>query len=159
MRRFSMQITFKVECLLKSHVVIFWFMFRALKVFCMVKSAQDSVVGIEFPSVLHVMQPTLKVIYCISGDWIFSMQIGFKVRCISKFCYFQVFSMIFLSVIGTCWCWSVRYGIVQVTWYLLLIHAIIIFRKSYATVPLYLIHKTCTGIQKNPVIIIQQICQ
>jgi len=43
-------------------------MFRALKVFCMVKSAQDSVVGIEFPSVLHVMQPTLKVIYRTSGD-------------------------------------------------------------------------------------------
>ena len=38
---FAIQISFKVECWQKSHVVIFQWMFGTLKVFCMQKSAQN----------------------------------------------------------------------------------------------------------------------
>jgi len=47
-----------------------------------------------FPSVGHVMQHTLKVICSTPKNCIFYMQIAFKVRCTSKFGYFQVFCII-----------------------------------------------------------------
>ena len=78
-----MQNTFKVECWQKRHVVIFQWMFRTFKVFCMLKSAQNIRCGhflvlggcaLDFKVFLHVrmakfgqMQALLKVKYLVNA--------------------------------------------------------------------------------------------
>jgi hypothetical protein len=78
-------------------------MFLALKVFCMGKFAQDLDLGIKLSKCWFRDAAYFESVMWSPGNSILHMQIAFKVRCIVKLSYFQVFCMIVFADFSRWW--------------------------------------------------------